>query len=247
MHQLKSRAKLMREIKEIDAFLKRVQVQEGGCFSSLAFSHLLTCPSNGKTYKELLDSEEVATASYYSYTNALKKRGYLRFVSRKAGGCGWTVPEKYATKSGEGAVKTTVLDYAANLKSKLNPASKYLNALELITHIRNIAPNTTVFDLYDMLKRNPEFEELCGQQDKSGESLAGAQAEMEQYKLDYVRFFTHGLPQELNAPNLWQLYRICQAFGVAEAEDATKREAEPVPQVEVADYAESVDDYDSPF
>lgn len=224
MGKRKSEYVLLQELKAVDAFLKERQTTDGGCFNCKAFSHLMRAPG-GLTYAEAMKQGILGPSRFAVYCTSLRQRGYLTYKGRKEGGWGWAVVSKYAATEGEGAVKVTVLDKEQNLKSKLNPADQYLNALELITHLRNIAPTTTVNDLYAMLKRFPEYEELCGQHDTGGQTSANIQKELEGYGVDSARLFANGCPQDFTNVNMWQLYRIAQALGVAPVADMSDKNA----------------------
>lgn len=224
MPKHKSRAELLRELKEVDVFLKRKQSEKGGCFRTEDFAHLMRTPY-GDTYKAAMESGRLSHQAFSLRVQKLKREGYFIYTQRKQGGAGWSVNPRYAATEGEGVVKTTILDKPANLKSKIHDASRYLNGLELITHLRNVAPMTTVGELYDMLKRFPEYEELCGQQDKSGETATNFQQELEQYQVRYaILCCLQDREQELRGVNLWQLYRVCQALDTPKPAAASRPE-----------------------
>lgn len=210
----KNKSELIRELVEVDRFIKTQQSAHGGCYSTKEFAHLLTPGSNSESWAQLIESGRYSPNSYVSFVHRLKAQGYIRYTPKTKGGTGWTVNQQYVAGTDQ-EIKTIIIDRTANIASKLDPAKYYTDFHQMLVALTAKEPSLTVKELLGFLNERSDYQALATRPDNAGEETLNIQKELEQYRLDYITFTTRLNGEEeqtLSNLTLWQAYRVIQAL-----------------------------------
>lgn len=223
MPKMKDINTLLQELKEVDKFITKEQVTNGGCFSCMSFASLMTDP-DGKPF----NIEEEADNRRFSVTcSRLKRRGFLTYKDKSEGGLGWEVAPPYRATAEEGGVKVVrpaAVDTVAALKSKLPKAENCYTGLHFLELVAKAAPSTSVSALLEAMDES--HADLLDHKAVAPDTKAlDLQKEMEQYEVAFAGLASaEGKNHQLCGVNLWQLYRIAQALGAVSKPASTPDE-----------------------